>query len=353
MRIRRLAAGAFLLLGVVALLPGLGHVGGTGEPTYGVSRADGEPGIAIHWVLCDGVAPRSVDLEGYWGGSQLPTAVPVLWQIRSDLAPAAGIRVERYEVGQTPAGFYETVPLQRELPHDRIAISAPPGDGTSLNGMSFYAGELRPDAIYRGDYTFVSPDQFARDGAAYCANNAGSPQSGIALASLGIGGLLLTGRRRPILALIAALFVLGGAASLVGPQFGLPGIGSIRQPSSAFSAGTTTVGDRKVLADLSPQITRSDGGLFVARFVAPGDYAFAVSCDGASLQIGEASEIENGGTGGRQLVGCATGNLVKGAIADSGERGDLVEVVVNPNGITDWRVLVVAGSGQVGPFDEP
>jgi hypothetical protein len=44
---------------------------------------------------------------------------------------------------------------------------------------------------------------------------------------------------------------------------------------------------------------------------------------------------------------------VKGAIADSGERGDLVEVVVNPNGITDWRVLVVAGSGQVGPFDEP
>jgi hypothetical protein len=113
------------------------------------------------------------------------------------------------------------------------------------------------------------------------------------------------------------------------------------------------VGDRKVLADLSPQITRSDGGLFVARFVSPGDYAFAVSCDGASLQIGEASEIENGGTGGRQLVGCATGNLVKGAIADSGERGDLVEVVVNPNGITDWRVLVVAGSGQVGPFDEP
>ena len=115
-----------LLAGSALLVAGIAIGTRPANLTYGVSRVDGDPGIAIHWALCADEAARVVDLEGYWGGSQLPTAVPVFWQVRSDAESATGPRVETYVVGQTPPGFYETVSLRRQLPDDLIGISGPP-----------------------------------------------------------------------------------------------------------------------------------------------------------------------------------------------------------------------------------
>lgn len=355
LRRRRVTIGLLLLAGgSIALLPNVAGGSGAEELTYGVSAVDGDPGIAVHWVVCPGVPARVIDIEGYWGGSQLPTAVPVLWQIRSD-APAADVtRVETYVVGETPPGFYETVALRTRLPRDRIAISAPPGDASARAGMSFRREELPEDAIYRGGYQFVSPTEFAADGAAYCRAGAGSALPAVAIIALGLGGALIAGLRHPVALLVSGLIMASGtvAALAPGPMGDL--VAPRQQPATAFAPGQTGVPpSRDVLLDMSPATMRAHGGLFVARFVAPDSYAFAVSCSGSSIHVGETSEMENGATGGRQLIGCNTGALVNGAIADHDDRDELVEIVVIPNGVDDWRVVVVAGPGEVGPFDEP
>jgi hypothetical protein len=91
-----------------------------------------------------------------------------------------------------------------------------------------------------------------------------------------------------------------------------------------------------VLLDMSPATHQArPGGIFVARILAPGPYAFVVSCDGSSIHVGESSEIEDGGTGGRQLVGCTTARPVQGAIADRSDRAEFVKIVVDPNGMDD------------------
>lgn len=321
-----------------------------------MSRVDGDPGIAIHWVLCGDEAAPVVDLEGYWGGSQLPTAVPVFWQIRSDRESTdGGRRVEIYEVGQTPpAGFYEAVPLRRSLPDDLIAISGPPGDDRALDGMSFRPAELRRDAIYRGDYEFVTPEQFAADGADGCTGGT-ARLTGASLLLIGIGTGLLAGRARPTLLFIALLAAATGAFAVAAPWLDFPQVGEVRQERSAFRAGSASVpGDREILLDMSPATHQSrPGGIYVGRILAPQAYSFVVSCEGPSIHIGESSEIENGGTGGRQLIGCGTSVLVRGSIADRSDRAEIVEVLVDPNGMSDWRVVVVSGEGQVGPFREP
>lgn len=110
---------------------------------------------------------------------------------------------------------------------------------------------------------------------------------------------------------------------------------------------------REVLLEVSPTTSRPrPDGYYVGRIVAPDSYAFAVSCEGPSIHVGEDSDIERGSTGSRQLIGCATHALVTGGIAADGDRADLVEIVVDPNGMDDWRLLVVAGSGDAGPYPE-
>jgi hypothetical protein len=93
--------------------------------------------------------------------------------------------------------------------------------------------------------------------------------------------------------------------------------------------------------------------MYVARIIAPRSYSFVVACDGPSVQIGEGARITDGATGGRQVIGCATPEPVRGVIADHADRTELVEIVVNPNGVRDWRVIVIEGPGNVGPFGEP
>jgi hypothetical protein len=331
----------------------------SGELTYGVSRIDGDPGIAIHWVLCPGVAARTVDLEGYTGGSQPPTSVPVLWQIRSDAAPMELARVESFTVGQTPDGFYETVRYGGRLPDDLIVISSPPGDASSMNGMSFRLEDLPRDGVYRGSYETVSVDQFAADGLASCSGGGvgtPGPWSDVGLVALGLGGLLLAGRARPIAALVGATIALVGIAGFVPLLVGdsLAGFGGADQARTEFVAGAGQVpGGRHVLLELSPStsVAKPDGS-YVARIVAPRSYSFVVQCEGTSIQIGEGSAITDGVTGGRQVIGCATAGPVRGVIADRTDRAEVVEIVVNPNGMSDWRVVIVEGSGTVGPFDE-
>jgi hypothetical protein len=342
------------LLGTIAILWGFGSRSVPAEAPYGVSRVDSDPGIAIHWVLCDGVAARSVDLETYWGGSDLPTAVRVLWQVRSDSDADDGTRAERYVVGTTPPGFYETVPFRRELPGDLISISGPPGDETSMTGMSFRLSELRRDAILRGDYAFVKPEAFVAQGAASCRVHSSTPIRAAGVLALGLGGMLLAGRRHPRALLVAGVLLVGGIGASIVSGTGVRNAIAPRQPPSAFGPGVAMApATRTVLLDVTSATTRSADGLYIARFLAPGPYSFAVSCDGSSIQIGEAAELVDGGTGSRQLIACATDQLVKGGIANRGDRGDVVELVVDPHGMRSWRVVVVGGSGEIGPFEEP
>lgn len=360
-RSRSRVAGGLLAIGGLILLataiPATSSA--SGELTYGVSRVDGDPGIAIHWVLCPGVPARTVDLEGYTGGSQPPTAVPVLWQIRSDAAPTETARVETFTVGQTPPGFYETVRYGSRLPDDLIVISGPPGDASSMNGMSFRLGDLPRDGVYRGTYETVSVDQFARDGLASCSGSGGTPgpRSDLGLLLLGLGGLLVAGRARPTAAFVAATVAIVAIAGLVPVLAGRPLADSsgVAQASTAFVAGTAEEPPgRHVLLGLSPDTAAaSPDGVYVARIIAPRSYSFVVQCDGPSVQIGEGARITDGATGGRQVIGCATPEPVRGVIADRTDRGQLVEIVVNPNGMSHWRVVVIEGSGTVGPFAEP
>lgn len=357
---RSRAAGALLAFGGLILLATTIPAASTnaGELTYGVSRVDGDPGIAIHWVLCPEVPARTVDLEGYTGGSQPPTAVPVLWQIRSDAAPTGTARVATFAVGQTPPGFYETVRFGGWLPDDLIVISSPPGDASSMNGMSFQLGDLPRDGVYRGTYETVSVDQFARDGLASCSGSGGTgPRSDVGLLLLGLGGLLVAGRARPTAALVAATVAIVAMAGLLPVLAGQPLTDSsgTAQAPSAFVAGAAEVpAGRHVLLDLSPNTAAaSPDGMYVARIIAPRSYSFVVQCDGPSLQIGEGARITDGATGGRQVIGCSTPEPVRGVIADRNDRGQLVEIVVTPNGLSDWRVVIIEGPGSVGPFDEP
>jgi hypothetical protein len=360
-RSRPRVAGAVLALGGLILLAAAipATSSASSELTYGVSRLDGDPGIAIHWVLCPGIPARTVDLEGYTGGSQPPTAVPVLWQIRSDAAPTETARVETFTVGQTPPGFYETVRYGGRLPDDLIVISSPPGDASSMNGMSFRMGDLPRDGVYRGTYEAVSVDQFARDGLASCSGGGGTPgaRSDLGLLLLGLGGLLVAGRARPTAALVAATVAIVAIAGLLPVLAGRPLADSsgVAQAPTAFVAGAAEApAGRHTLLDLSPDTAAaSPDGVYVARIIAPRSYAFVVQCDGPSLQIGEGARITDGATGGRQVIGCSTPEPVRGVIADRTDRGQLVEIVVTPNGLSDWRVMIIEGSGSVGPFDEP
>lgn len=355
------AVGALLALGGLVLLATAipATLSDSGELTYGVSRADGDPGIAIHWVLCPGVPARSVDLEGYTGGSQPPTAVPVLWQVRSDAVPTQTARVETYTVGQTPPEFYETVRYAGRLPDDLIVISSPPGDASSMNGMSFRLEDLPRDGVYRGTYETVSVDQFARDGLASCGGGGGAPgpRSDLGLLLLGLGGLLVAGRARPTAALVGATVAIVAVAGLLPVLAGRPlaDASGMAQAPTAFVAGSAEVpAGRRVLLDLSPNTAAaSPDNMYVARFNAPRSYSFVVQCDGPSLQIGEGARITDGATGGRQVIGCATPEPVRGVIADRTDRTELVEIVVKPNGLGDWRLVVIEGPGSVGPFGEP
>jgi len=226
--------------------------------------------------------------------------------------------------------------------------------------MSFQLGDLPSDGVYRGTYETVSADQFAVDGLATCSSGGGGtsgPRTDLGLVLLGLGGLLVAGRTRPTAAFVAATIAIVGLAGTLPMLAGRPLADSsgVAQARTAFVAGTSEVpADRHVLVELSPDtaVARPDG-LYVARIIAPRSFSFVVQCQGPSLQIGEGSGITDGVTGGRQVIGCATPEPVRGMIADRTDRAALVEIVVNPKGIADWRVVVVEGSGHVGPFGEP
>ena len=220
--------------------------------------------------------------------------------------------------------------------------------------MTFKPAELRRDAVYRGDYEFVSPEKFVADGIAHCGRvNTGLV--GFGVVGLGMGVALLVGRARPTILSIALLAALTGGVAVATLLIDMPHVGEPSQERAVFSAGSASApSDREVLLDMSPTTLQArPGGIFIARILAPGPYAFVVGCDGPSIHVGESSEIENGGTGGRQLIGCSTVRPVRGTIADRSDRADIVEIVVDPNGMSDWRVVVVGGAGEVGPFDEP
>lgn len=335
---------------------------------YGVSAAPDSPGVAVHWILCAGETARVVDLGVLVGGSRTPAGVPVVWQIRASAPmPATQPGALAFVVDTVPAGWYETVPLTRPLPADLIEIAAPPGDGSADRGRSFDPDELRAGWVERGGYDSVPSDQFVADGIASCGNGTGdpgAPLNGLGFVLLGLGGLALTGRRRPALSGVAVAGLLVGVVMLVEPLgeavrdavSGATGaLSSTRQPREAFAPGVVPPpSGRDVLLELSAETTRlRPDGMVLARFAATDDYAFLVGCDGVSLQLGEVASIENGVTGGRQLVGCSNDAAVRSSIGGRVDRGDVVELLVDPNGIADWHVVVVSGEGDVGPFAEP
>ncbi len=348
-----------LLVTVVASWFALARPPGTHG--FGVSRTVGDPGIAIHWVLCPGEPARTVGIEGHVGGSATSAGAPILWQIRSDEPPATHARLQTFSVGETPAGFYETVPLAERLPTDLIGLNGPPGDWTSLDGMSFTLADLPRDAIVRGDYEVVTPKRFEAVALATCTDlGPGTILGALGVVMLGVGGAVLAGRARPTLVLvgftIAFIGLTSGVRSVVGDAWTIPvlGPGAERQARAAFVPGGGVIPtDRPVMRELSESDARPElGGVVVARITSPGPFSYLVECDGLSIQMGELSEIPNGSTGGRQLIGCATSGAVRGILADRIDRSDLVELVVIPNGTTTWRIVVVDGPGNVGPFTD-
>jgi hypothetical protein len=371
MRLRDGIARAFLFAGLAVVGITAAALGSfdasSGGLRYGASRVHGAPGIAIHWVLCQGETAEVVDIEGYQGGSVGPNGVPVGWQIRTDARGGAPARVETFVVGEVPPGYYQTVALDRDAwgrdqSDDLVAISGPPGGGQSLEGMSFAIPDLTETMIYRGSYEQVDLATFARDGLSSCPENEPRIAQGLGLVALGMGVALLAGGRRNrrfwLGVAVGGLGTLAIVQALAGPPilstqatFG----SETRQAAAAFTSGATTVSaDLPVLATISPATARdAGGGLYVARIWAEGEYAFAISCDGLSVQVGEGAEIPNGGTASRQLLGCATGRLVRGGIAGRTDRSALVEIVVNPNGVRGWEVVVVKAQGDVGPYPEP
>lgn len=357
---RRVPAGvALAALGVIAVVLGAPpDTHRAQDLRYGVSRVDGEPGIAIHWVVCARETASAVDLQAYQGGSVTPNGIPVFWQIRTDAAAGGPARVETFVVGETPPGYYETVPFVRRLPDDLIVITGPPSPGRSTAGMSFELDELPTDAIHRGGYETVSPEDFASRGIASCPSREPRVAQGIGFALIGAAGIVLARRRRPVgLGFALALLGIGavGIVSAVTTMPGPPPTFAARQSGEAFQPGTTALPPgARVLATISPATTRELGdGFFVARIHSPGEYALAIECTGVSIQVGEGAELPNGGTGSRQLLGCATGQLVRGGIAGRLDRSDLVEIVVDAAGAGEWHVVVVEGPGAVGPFSDP
>jgi len=227
-----------------------------------------------------------------------------------------------------------------------------------MNGMGFALEDLPSSGVYRGDYLAVSDEQFAHDGARTCES--GAPPwpfrlLGILLFIGGAAVLLTTAARRTLL-IVGALVVVTAAVALGVAATRPEPFAGAREEASAFGPGRAVAPPgRTIIADLGPTSpsVREVGDRFVARFLAPGDYAFVVGCSGRSLQIGESSEIPDGGTGGRQLIGCSNPHLIRSGIGSRPDRARLVEVSVFTNGATDWRVVVVEGSGDVGPFDQP
>jgi len=125
------------------------------------------------------------------------------------------------------------------------------------------------------------------------------------------------------------------------------------QASAAYRPGLARPSaDRRVLLDIRPAADEPAGNRHV-RIVAAGEFGFVVSCRGPSIQIGEASGIPDGVTGGRQIIGCSTPGVVRGLLSDNRERETIVDLVVVPNGVADWRIVVVEGPGSIGPFGEP
>jgi hypothetical protein len=363
MRGRLRIVGVGLLLGGLALT--VRPAPGTSEGDvlrYGVSRTT-IGGLAINWVLCPGEAPRTVRVGEDLGGSRTAAGVPVFWEIRSDRPANTVATVERYVVGETPAGFYQTIALLQPLPTDPtdlFSIDSPPGDAASTNGMGFGLADLPSSGIYRGNYETVSEDQFAKDGLRTCNRTAGADDPllrlGHAIAFLGLVGLALTAGRRVVLVGAGVLLVaafLTRTWPAVGP---LPVLGA-RQAAPAFAPGRATVPvGRQILADLSPGSTAVHEvapGFFVARILAPSDYAFVVSCGDLSVQISESSEIPDGGTGSREIIGCATPRPVRSGIGFRTDRAHLVEVSILSNGAAPWHLVVIDGSGEIGPFEEP
>jgi hypothetical protein len=297
------------------------------------------------------------------GGSRTAAGVPVFWEIRSDRSPNSAASVEQYAVGAAPPGFYETIPLTQPLPTDPtdlISIQSPPGDATSMNGMGFALADVPPTGIYRGNYETVSNAQFTQDGIASCAaaDGASDPLLLLALAIFvtGIAFVAVTASRRiasVAVGVVTLALVLVRAPAVVTPQL----VASPRQAAAAFAPGVAEAPTgRKILVDLSPQspsVHAVSPTFYVARFLAPGDYAFVVSCSDTSIQIGESSEIPNGGTGSRQLVGCSTPQVVRSGIGSRSDRARLVEISVLTNGVSDWHVVVLDGGGDVGPFEQP
>jgi hypothetical protein len=228
-----------------------------------------------------------------------------------------------------------------------------------MNGMGFALGDVPSTGIYRGDYQVVSDEQFAAEGSGACGATAVAGPFrwlGLFLVLVGVLAFAATLSRRTVLVLAGLTIVALAVTTLLAPVR-QELVAGAREKASAFAPGSAEVPPgRTVIADLGPQsasVHEVAEGLFVARFLAPGDYAFMVDCSGRSLQVSESSEIPNGGTGSRELIGCANPDPVRSGIGSRPDRARLVEVVVLTNGAADWRVVVLDGAGIVGPFDQP
>jgi hypothetical protein len=100
---------------------------------------------------------------------------------------------------------------------------------------------------------------------------------------VGVLAFAATLSRRTVLVLAGLTIVALAVTTLLAPVR-QELVAGAREKASAFAPGSAEVPPgRTVIADLGPQsasVHEVAEGLFVARFLAPGDYAFMVGCSG-------------------------------------------------------------------------
>lgn len=162
-------------LALVALALLLTACGAGGIARIGISRG-GPNGVRIHFIACPGERVTKIALlgraesQGFSIGSDEPGGPEddefAAWQIRA----SGDSDLSAFDVGNTPPGFVEEVPLTEPVPEvdgGHAAFIGFDRGGLRSAQMAFDLDELVPDSITTSNGV-VSPAEYERSARADC-----------------------------------------------------------------------------------------------------------------------------------------------------------------------------------------
>ncbi len=150
---------AMLLLGSCDTFPADRAVGVSGEASAG--------NVLVHYVPCD-AADITLSLTVYRVVGQVGADEDdvVLWSIARANEPQNMSGLIEYEVGVTPAGYVERVPLTEAIPVGPL-IGVEIRTESVIPYIGFRMDELRPDSILNND-EYLSEREFAAQALETC-----------------------------------------------------------------------------------------------------------------------------------------------------------------------------------------